>query len=207
MDEKPKTPLKESWNGRHCLRDWLILVVATFLILLLVTLFIPDGSRNVAYWSQTSLVMLVASLVIATIPIGLFGGWYFIGWLRNWHNLRRFLFGLACVATLIALFYAEEDWRGKHDWEKYQREGEAKGEQFSWQSIVPAPVPDDENFAFSPVWIAEEKFNFLNSPKEAEAWYGNRIYNDDVSKLLSLMPVSVSGLVGKNWWANPPKNL
>ena len=31
-----------------------------------------------------------------------------------------------CFATLIALFYAEENWRGKHAWEKYKREQEAK---------------------------------------------------------------------------------
>jgi hypothetical protein len=207
MDENPKTPSKKSWTGRHFLRDWLILAVATFLILLVVSLFIPYGPRNLIYWLQASPAMLVASLVIATIPTGLLGGWYFILWLRSWRNCRRFLFGLACLATLIALFYAEEDWRGNHDWEKYQRAEEAKGEQFGWQSVVPAPVPDDENFAFSPVWIAEEKYNFLNRPERAEAWYGNRIYDDDVSKMLALLPVSVSGLVGTNWEANPPKNL
>jgi hypothetical protein len=51
-----------------------------------------------------------------------------------WRNFKRFLFGLACFATLIALFYAEEDWRGKHDWEKFKREWEAKGEHFDFAS-------------------------------------------------------------------------
>jgi hypothetical protein len=207
MDENPKTPLKKKWTVRRCLRDWLILLVATFSILLLITRLIPAGSPNITIGSQAWLIMLGDSLVIATIPFGLLGSWYFIRWLCSWHNLRRFLFGLACLATLIALFYAEEDWRGTHDWEKYQREGEAKGEQFSWQSVIAPPVPDDQNFAFSPVWIAEEKYNFLNEPERAEAWYGNRIYHDDVSKLVSLLPVSTSGLVGTNWQANPSRNL
>ena len=92
---------------------------------------------------------------------------------------------------MIALFYAEEDWRGKHDWEKFKRQWEAKGEKFDFKDFVPPPVPDDQNFAFSPVWIAEEKYTFQNTPKRAEAWYGDRIYSDKVSKILPLLPVSI----------------
>ncbi len=66
--------------------------------------------------------------------------------------IRRWLFGIACVVTLVALFYAEEDWRGKHAWDTYKREREAKGESFEWSSIVPPPVPDNENFATPPLF-------------------------------------------------------
>jgi len=127
----------------------------------------------------------------------------FIRWLCCWRNFKRFLFGLACLATLIALFYSEEDWRGKHDWEKFKRQWEAKGERFDWQSIVPPLVPDDGNFAFSPVWVAEVRENFLNTPKRAEAWYGNQIYSEEVSKIEPLLPVSISGLTGTNMWSTP----
>jgi hypothetical protein len=64
--------------------------------------------------------------------------------------LRRILFGIACLVTLIALFYAEEDWRGKHAWNKFKTEWEARGEKFDLQSFVPPPVPDDQNFAMTP---------------------------------------------------------
>ncbi len=74
-----------------------------------------------------------------------------IRWLCSWKNFRRFLFCLACFATLIALFYAEENWRGKHDWEKYKSEWEANGDKFNYTDFVPPPVPDDQNFAFTPV--------------------------------------------------------
>jgi hypothetical protein len=131
----------------------------------------------------------------------------FIHWLFCWRNFKRFLFGLACFATLIALFYAEEDWRGWHAWNQFKHEWEAKGEHFDFASIVPPPVPDDQNFAMSPVWVAEEKYNFLNQPKRAEAWYGKRIYDEDVSKIVTQLPVSVSGLVGTNWWSHRVPNV
>ncbi|MDE3068311.1 MAG: hypothetical protein KGJ60_12260 [Verrucomicrobiota bacterium] len=81
----------------------------------------------------------------------LFGAWLFVRWLCCWKNIRRSLFGVACFVTLIALFYAEEDWRGKHDWERFKRQWEAKGEHFSFASVVPPPVPADENFALTPI--------------------------------------------------------
>jgi hypothetical protein len=64
--------------------------------------------------------------------------------------LRRFLFVLACLVTLIAILYAEEDWRGKRAWENFRHEWEAKGEKFDLQSFVPPSVPDDQNFAMTP---------------------------------------------------------
>jgi hypothetical protein len=45
----------------------------------------------------------------------------------------------------------EEDWRGKHAWERYQKEWAAKGESFDFAHFIPPPVPDDQNFALTPV--------------------------------------------------------
>src|SRR5580692_9849331 len=56
------------------------------------------------------------------------------------------LFGLA-----LCVFYAEEDWRGWHAWQQFKREGEAKGEKFDLVSFIPKPVPDDQNFALTPI--------------------------------------------------------
>ncbi len=65
--------------------------------------------------------------------------------------LQRRFFVLACVTTLIALFYAEENWRGHHVWEQHKRAGEARGERFSLAELVPPPVPDAQNFAMTPL--------------------------------------------------------
>ena len=71
--------------------------------------------------------------------------------------LRRVLITLAVLATLVAVFYTEEDWRGKRAWENYKHEWEAKGEKFDWQSFVPPSVPDDQNFFTAPIFT-----NMLN---------------------------------------------
>jgi hypothetical protein len=76
---------------------------------------------------------------------------------RGWRILRRILIGVAILATLIAIFYTEEDWRGKRAWENYQHAWEAKGEKFDWQSFVPPSVPDDQNFFTAPIFT-----NMLN---------------------------------------------
>jgi len=64
--------------------------------------------------------------------------------------MRNGFFVLACLATVFAFLYVEENWRGKRAWENYKREWEAKGEKFDLASFVPPPVPDDENFAMTP---------------------------------------------------------
>src|SRR5512140_1291503 len=63
---------------------------------------------------------------------------------------RRLPFVLACLATLLALFYAIEDWRGKRAWEKCRRELEAKGEVLDWNALIPPPVPDEQNIFKAP---------------------------------------------------------
>jgi hypothetical protein len=57
----------------------------------------------------------------------------------------------AGLLALIALFYAEEDWRGWHAWNHFKHAWEAKGEQFHLASVVPPPVPDEQNFALTPI--------------------------------------------------------
>lgn len=78
---------------------------------------------------------------------------------RGWRILRRILITLAVLATLVAVFYAEEDWRGKRAWENYKRAAEARGERFDLASVVPAAVPDDQNFFCAPI-VAEALNSF-----------------------------------------------
>ena len=71
-------------------------------------------------------------------------------WLFSWRTLRRALIALAVLVTLAALLVAEENWRGKSDWEKYKAEAEAKGEKFDLASFTPKPVPPEQNFYATP---------------------------------------------------------
>ncbi len=70
---------------------------------------------------------------------------------KTWRHPQRLLFKLACLGTLIALFHAEENWRGWHAWQKFKQEWEAKGEHFDLASVVPPPAPDGQNFAMTPI--------------------------------------------------------
>jgi hypothetical protein len=91
------------------------------------------------------LAAVVGGLAVAALFISL-------GWLCCWKNFQRFLFGLACIATVIGLLYAEENWRGKRAWENYKQEWMAKGGQFDFEDFIPPSVPDDQNFAMAPVF-------------------------------------------------------
>jgi hypothetical protein len=73
---------------------------------------------------------------------------------KGWRIWRRILTGLAILATLIAIFYAEEDWRGKRAWKNCKRELEAKGMVLDWEKFIPPPVPDDQNFFKAPKMTA-----------------------------------------------------
>ena len=57
---------------------------------------------------------------------------------------------LAGLIVLVALFYGEENWRGKHAWENCKRELEAKGEVLDWKAYIPAPVSDEQNIFKAP---------------------------------------------------------
>jgi hypothetical protein len=90
---------------------------------------------------------------------------------RGWRILRRILIVLAILATLIAILYAEEDWRGKRAWENYKREWEAKGEKFDWQALVPPPVPNDQNFFTAPIFTNLLKDKPLLTPYRSDGSY------------------------------------
>jgi hypothetical protein len=64
--------------------------------------------------------------------------------------VRRLLFILLSLAVLIALFYAEENWRGKRAWENCKSELMAKGEVLDWSAYIPPPVPREQNFFKAP---------------------------------------------------------
>jgi hypothetical protein len=84
----------------------------------------------------------------------------------GWRTLRRFFITVGILATLVAIFYTEEDWRGKRAWENCKHELDAKGETLDWNAYIPPRVPDDQNFFKAPKmqeWFVK---NPLSSPNE-----------------------------------------
>ena len=59
------------------------------------------------------------------------------------------------TATLVGLFYVEEDWRGARNWKATKAEWEARGETLAWSSLVPPPAPADQNLAAIPLFKLE----------------------------------------------------
>lgn len=118
-----------------------ILVVLFFLGLAIAGL--AFGAVDLPY--SLKWLLAVAFALLAVFLLG------FLRWINSWLHFKRFLFGAACLGTLIALFYAEEDWRGWHAWSQFKQTWEAKGEHFEFSSVVPPPVPDDQNFAMTPI--------------------------------------------------------
>ena len=73
---------------------------------------------------------------------------------RGWRILRRVLITLAIIATLVALIYTEENWRGKRAWERCRQQLEAQGAIFDWNTRIPPPVPDEQNIFKAPKMTA-----------------------------------------------------
>src|SRR5689334_11098126 len=65
--------------------------------------------------------------------------------------LRWFCFALAALALLIAAFYLVENARGRIAWARYKHQLQAKGEKLEWSDYTRKPVPDDQNFAHTPL--------------------------------------------------------
>jgi len=112
------------------------------------------------FGSFTDRKTTIAEVVLVTCAMG--AGLLCVRWLRCWRNFRRALFVVVCLITLIALAYAEENWRGKHAWQSYRRAWEAKGERFDVTAVAPPRVPDEKNFAFTP--LLKPAFDFARGP-------------------------------------------
>jgi hypothetical protein len=70
------------------------------------------------------------------------------------------LIALAWLLTLVVLFHAEENWRGRRAWNQTRRELEARGKQLDFKALIPKPVPDEQNFAATPFvqsWFSKRR--------------------------------------------------
>jgi hypothetical protein len=81
------------------------------------------------------------------------------GRLRRWWVRRPPACIVVALVALLALFYGEENWRGKRAWVQAKRALEAKGASLDWSAYVPRPIPDEQNI--------------FKAPKMAE-WFAGR---------------------------------
>jgi hypothetical protein len=153
-----KTP-KESRSKSHAFQRWLFFLVISILLgttaallplaspdtLQMQSFEMPNLLRRIIFFTCAFLIAFYLLILIFKISRR------FWCWLFSWRNLKRALIGFAFLSLLVALFYVEENIRGKWDWDNYKRELEAKGEKFDFASFIPPPVPDGQNFALTPI--------------------------------------------------------
>jgi len=161
LDPKTLLPNRRA-AGRRLVRITLVLLPLSLVVFALLVkdwkLNIPEGTeesrRHLVEW----LVVLVAAISVTFLASLLPAVQRFFGWLFSGRAIRKMLIGLAWLITLVVLFYAEEDWRGWHEWNNYRQQLEAGGAQLDYNAFIPKPVPDGQNFAATPVvesWFAE----------------------------------------------------
>src|SRR5258705_3350315 len=94
----------------------------------------------------------------------------FFRWLFSWRGIRRILIVLAWGVTIIAVLYGEENWRGRRKWNKYRVALEARGEQLDFKPFIPKPMPEEQNFAATPLiqsWFPKNSLKWEDSFSKA----------------------------------------
>jgi hypothetical protein len=181
MNEEPKSFWWKCWGRPARFFLWLMvlsLVVATGARVIAERIRQQPGANDfaamaTAYGFCASFVVSTIGLILSALPR--------TRWLMTW-AIRRWFFCVATLVTLGALFYAEEDWRGKRAWEKNKHDLEASGVVLNWDQFFPPPVPDDQNIFKAPKmqeWFAiaggkrsasNELDGMLRSPTNFPVW-------------------------------------
>jgi hypothetical protein len=151
MNERLKNILHTAWNEPRHFFFWLVMLsicgfAAVICGYVAVNTSLPGPTTLLAFAALGCILCFLVSLpafVLAWIPPVR----RLLAWLLRW----RFLV-LGCLITLIALFYAVENWRGRRAWQSFKHEREAKGERFDWAGFAKPPVPEDQNFFETPLW-------------------------------------------------------
>ena len=113
----------------------------------------------------------------------------------GWRIVRCIFIALAVLATLMAGFYTEEDWRGKRAWENCKRELAAQGMELDWNKFLPPSVPDDQNFYTAGTNILQ-KFKQLGPNEDLKAVQANPwLRNMTTSLSFPRFDSATSGLV------------
>ena len=145
MNEEPQNRWSRPLSGKYKWLSWFVLFAFVFFVAVCTHELLTNEQGDIGRLIVHAIIFSAVAALLVLLLIR------FIRWLCCWRNFRRFLFGVACILTLIALFYAEEDWRGKRAWDKHCQEWEVKGEKFSIAELAPPPVPDEKNFALAPL--------------------------------------------------------
>jgi hypothetical protein len=105
----------------------------------------------------------------------------------------RGLLALAAVFGSFCLFYAEENWRGRHAWENCRRDLQARGVELDWTKFAPPPVPDERNFAMTPFLAPLCDFNPKPRAPGQPAWRDMEAHDRAANFGVALLPSNEKG--------------
>ena len=170
MTDKPQSAFHRAWNEPRQFFFWLTMFCA--FVFSLATLFIYSTKSQYTFSNPmppSVQVVALLSLLAGVVSLLVF----FIAWippvrrLLVWLLRFRFLI-LVGFITLIALFYAVENWRGRRAWKNFQAEWNEKGETFDYESVIPSPVSTAENFFESEPWqfLHYDRVNATDTERE-----------------------------------------
>ena len=169
MNDKLKSILHTAWNEPRHFFFWLTMLSICGFVAAAGAAALTVPITFLAFVALGWLLCFAISIpafILAWIPP--------VRRLFSWLLHRRFMV-LGCLVTLVALFYAIEDWRGRRAWQSYKHAWEAKGERFDLASLAPPPVPNDQNFFETPLW-ADMHFVMTNrSAVWSDTNMGNRV--------------------------------
>ncbi len=180
MNEEQKSIWKKPIRLPQLLLVWLGLMAVITLISMVSRLIINADFKV----SELTIIGAIGATI-------LLASWILMRWLFCRRNLKRTLFALACFATLIALFYTEENWRGRRALANFKQQWEAKGEHFDYASVVPPVVPDDQNFAMTPLVVDSIKSEY--GANVAKQWYGVTLTESERTKLVNRFNFQIEG--------------
>ncbi len=94
---------------------------------------------------------------------------------RIFRILHRILIVVGGLVSLVILFCLEENIRGKHVWIKYKHQLEAKGEKLDFKDFIPPPIPDENNFAMTPLLAGIYVHNSNSRGGQASGYDSNAV--------------------------------
>ena len=168
MNEPPKNRWTRSLSNRRSILFLFLAVAGTTFCGILILGAVPGQTGR---WLDRFAIAFFVAVGIGMVAVL---GYLFLRWFCVWRNLRRLLFVLACLATLLALLITEENWRGRRAWENHQQMMTNRGEKFRLQDLAPPPVPDDRNFALTP--LLKPIFDFSYNPQGGAVWRDTNAY-------------------------------
>ncbi len=134
------------------------------LLVLFTTIFVAAATAAPANWFMSRIVLAALLAIIIGFPT------FLLAWIPPVRRLlarvlNYKLLVIAIIATLVALFYAIENWRGRAAWRAFQTQAAANGLTFDAEKIIPPEIPPALNMFEAAPWIELRLLRTTNAGK------------------------------------------